>query len=72
MTHYIPNNKKNEKEILDALKISNFEDLISIIPKKLRVKDGILGLEDGISEHELNIYIESLNKKRSEQGYQQS
>ena len=24
MTHYIPNNKKNEQEILDALEISNF------------------------------------------------
>ena len=68
MTHYIPNNKKNEQEILDALEISNFEDLISIIPKKLRVKGGILGLEEGISEHELNIYIESLNKKKSETG----
>ena len=65
MTHYIPKNKKNEKEILDVLGISNFEDLISIIPDHLRVKNGILGLEKGISEYELNLYIDSLSNKSS-------
>ena len=34
MTHYIPSNEKDEKEILDTLEISSFEDLIKIIPKK--------------------------------------
>ena len=57
MTHYIPSNKKNEKEILDILEISTFEDLISIIPSNLRVKNGILGLESGISEFELDLFI---------------
>ena len=50
MIHYIPSNEKNEKEILDILGISTFEDMISIIPSNLRVKNGILGLESGISE----------------------
>ena len=40
MTHYIPSNKKDEKEILDILEISTFEDLIKIIPKELRIKNG--------------------------------
>ena len=60
MSHYIPSNIKHEKEILDKLEISSFEDLISIIPKKLRVKDGILGLDSGISEQELDLFIKSL------------
>ena len=69
MSHYIPKNKKHEREILDKLEISSFEELISIIPNNLRVKDGVLGLDKGISEHELNVYIESLsnvqnNKRR--------
>ena len=64
MTHYIPKNKKHEREILDKLEISSFEELISIIPDKLRVKDGFLGLDKGISEHELNVYIESLSNDK--------
>ena len=59
MTHYIPSNKKDEKEILKALGISSFEDLIKIIPKELRVKKGILGLEKGVSELELTNFVES-------------
>jgi len=61
MTHYIPSNEKDEKEILTALGISNFEELVSIIPKNLRVKKGILGLERGISELELTNFISSIN-----------
>ena len=62
MSHYIPKNEKNEREILDALNIKDFDELISIIPDNLRVKGGILGLDSGISEHELNVYIDSLTK----------
>jgi len=61
MTHYIPSNKKDEKEILDILEISNFEDLIKIIPKELRIKNGNLGLNKGISELELTKFIDSMN-----------
>ena len=64
MSHYIPKNKKHEREILDKLEISSFEELISIIPNNLRVKDGVLGLDKGISEHELNVYIESLSNDK--------
>lgn len=63
MSHYIPKNKMHEKEILDALEISSFDELVSIIPNSLRVKDGILGLDKGISEHELSVYIDSLSNR---------
>ena len=65
MTHYIPFNKKHEKEIFEALEIANFEELISIIPESLRIDKGILGLESGISEQELDLFIKSLNDKNS-------
>lgn len=63
MSHYIPKNDTNEKEILDSLEISDFEELVSIIPKNLRVKNSILGLNPGISEHELIEYIDTLTLK---------
>ena len=63
MSHYIPKNDTNEKEILDSLEISDFEELVSIIPKNLRVKNTILGLNPGISEHELIEYIDTLTLK---------
>ena len=66
MSHYIPSNDTHEKEILDSLNISSFEDLIKIIPKRLRVKNSILGLEDGISEYELHSFINSLTDKISD------
>ena len=61
MSHYIPKNKKDENDILKTLEINSFEELISIIPSNLRVKDGILGLEKGISEYELTSYIDSIS-----------
>ena len=65
MTHYIPVNKKHEKEIFDALEIQSFEDLVAIIPKHLRIKDSLLGLEAGISEYELDLYIKSLSNSKT-------
>ena len=61
MTHYIPSNNRDEKEIFKTLKISSFEDIVKIIPKELRIKNGILGLEQGFSELELTQFIESIN-----------
>ena len=66
MTHYIPTNKKDEDEILRVLGVNSFEDLIKVIPKNLRVKDGILGLQDGISELDLTQFIESINSNISQ------
>ncbi len=65
MSHYIPKNNKDKREILDVLEISSFEELVSIIPDGLRVKNGILGLDQGISEHDLNVYIDSLSNNNS-------
>ncbi len=64
MTHYIPANNKDEQEIFDALEIKTFEDLVSIIPKHLRIKDGLLGLEQGISEYDLDLYVKSLSNSK--------
>ena len=66
MSHYIPKNEKDEKDILDKLEINSFEDLVSIIPSNLRVKDGILGLEKGISEYELTSFIDSISINHNE------
>jgi len=63
MTHYIPSNKKDEREILNELEIQSFEELVKIIPKNLRIKDNILGLESGISEVELDQYIGKMKKE---------
>ena len=65
MSHYIPKNKKDENDILKTLEIDSFEELVSIIPSHLRVKDGILGLEKGISEYELTSYIDSISKNHN-------
>ncbi len=64
MTHYIPANNKDEQEIFDVLEIKTFEDLVSIIPKHLRIKDGLLGLEQGISEYDLDLYVKSLSNSK--------
>ena len=65
MSHYIPKNKKDENDILKTLEINSFEELVSIIPSNLRVKDGILGLEKGISEYELTSYIDSISRNHN-------
>ena len=41
-----------ENEMLSAMGVGSFEDLIAIIPEQLRLRDG-LGLEDGVSEFEV-------------------
>ena len=52
--------------IVRVLGVNSFEDLIKVIPKNLRVKDGILGLQDGISELDLTQFIESINSNISQ------
>ncbi len=69
MSHYIPKNKKDENDILKTLEINSFEELVSIIPSNLRVKDGILGLEKGISEYELTSYIDSISRNNLKDNY---
>ena len=61
MSHYIPKNKKDEKDILDLLDIDSFEFSINN-STKIRVKDGILGLDSGISEYEPHLIL-SLSQK---------
>ncbi len=65
MTHYIPSNSKDENEILRKIGVKSFEDLVKIIPKELRVKDNLLGLDDGVSEIELSQFIDDMNSDSS-------
>jgi len=49
--HYIPCTSEQEKELLSEIGISNFEDLVKIIPNKLRFQEDI-GIGDPLSEFE--------------------
>ena len=65
MTHYIPSNKEDENEILRKIGVKSFEDLVKIIPKELRVKNNILGLDEGVSEIELSQFIDDMGSESS-------
>ena len=49
---YIPATDAEEQEMLSAMGVASFEELIAIIPEQLRLRDG-LGLADGVSELEV-------------------
>ena len=49
---YIPATDAEEDEVLSAMGVGSFEELIAIIPEQLRLRDG-LGLDDGVSEFEV-------------------
>ena len=60
---FIPNNNStNEKEILDFLEIDSFEELLKIVPKKLREKIS-LNLSNGLSEYDLINEVKKISKK---------
>ena len=66
--HYIPCTDEQEKELLGEIGISNFNDLVKIIPENLRLKDDI-GVGDALSEFECENAAKSLisnNKIASE------
>ena len=60
--HYIPCTDDQEKELLSEIGISNFEDLIEIIPSSLRVKSGI-GVGLPLSELEVERTAKSLTSQ---------
>ena len=57
--HYIPCTDAQEKELLSEIGMSNFEELIKIIPSNLRVKDEI-GIGIPLSEIESERVAKSL------------
>jgi len=60
--HYIPCTKEQEKELLTEIGISNFEELVSIIPNKLRFQDNI-GVGGALSEFECENVAKTLISK---------
>lgn len=60
--HYIPCTESQEKELLDEIGISSFEELIDIIPSNLRVKDQI-GIGLPLSEIEIERNSKALISK---------
>ena len=61
---FIPATKKEEKQLLQAIEVNNFSELIHIIPKHLRVKTDI-GIGEPLSEMEINNELKLLSNKNS-------
>ncbi|GAF78869.1 unnamed protein product, partial [marine sediment metagenome] len=56
---YIPATEAEEQEMLKAIGVRSFEELIKIIPPELRV-NGELGLDSGLSEMEVSAELNRL------------
>ena len=61
MIPYQPTTKKEEKELLSASNVKSFSELISIIPKKYIIKDG-LNVGNPMSEMEIDAELTRLSK----------
>jgi len=61
---YIPVTDKQEKEMLNFLGFKNYDQLLKIIPEKLRIKNS-LNLKKGLSEFEIEKEINNLVKKNN-------
>ena len=61
---YIPNTKEEEKQLLQKIGVSNFSDLVDIIPEHLRTKDK-LGIGEPLSEMEINKELRILSNNNS-------
>lgn len=58
---YLPHTNKDRQEMLSTIGAKSFEDLVSQIPKELRVK--ALNVKEGLSELELTKHIAELSLK---------
>lgn len=59
---YVPNTSSDQKEMLKAIGVDKFEELLSSIPSEFILKDG-LDMEDGKSEWEVLSTLRGLSKK---------
>jgi len=60
---YLPHTEKDRQEMLQAIGVSNFEELVKHIPKEIRVKD--LQLAPSLSEIEVREKISALAAKNT-------
>jgi len=58
---YVGNTPAEQQEMLEAIGVSTFEELLEAIPEKLRVK-GLLDLPEPVSEIEMRALAAALNK----------
>ena len=58
---FIPTTIEEEKELLQKSGVTDFSDLIKIIPNSLRIKDS-LGIGEPLSEMEINNELQQLSK----------
>ncbi len=59
---FVPNTDNDRREMLDAIGVKTFEELIENIPENYRLKDG-LDMPEGISEMETVNFVKSLANK---------
>ena len=62
--HYIPCTTDQEKEILKAIGVKDFDELVNIIPKHLRL-DSDLNIDSAISEYECESLASELANKNT-------
>ncbi len=64
---FIPTTDKNRKEMLEAIGVSDFEELLEAIPKEVRFK-GELDLPEPVSEYEVTRLMEELAAQNEHAG----
>ncbi len=67
MTAFVQHSERDRAEMLAAIGVASFEDLIADIPQKIRI-DGDLELEDGVSETEVLARMEELAARNRSAG----
>lgn len=65
--HYIPNTDENRKEMLKAIGVQDFEEILSPIPKEARF-EGEIHLPEPLSEYEISRHLQELSDQNAHAG----